>query len=602
MKTSEQFKYLLGVVKTLPPNPGVYQYYDEAGKLIYVGKAKNLKKRVSSYFNKDLSGKVAVLVKKIREIKYIIVDNEYEALLLENNLIKKYLPRYNVLLKDDKTYPWICIKNEPFPRIFPTRHLLDDGSQYFGPYASVRMMNTLLDLIRQIYQVRTCGFKLTEENISSNKFRVCLEYHIHNCKGPCEGLQNEVDYGATITEITEIIKGNINSVSAQLKKAMAEFAEKYEFEKAQILKEKTELLENYQSKSLVVSQKIHNVDVFSLITDEEKGFSNFLKVINGSVIQAHTIEIKKKLDETDEELLSTAIASFRERFGSSAKEIIVPFIPDIEIPGVEVVVPKIGDKKKLLDLSERNAKIYKLDKQKQKDLVDPERHSKRILAQMMKDLRMAEQPIHIECFDNSNTQGTDAVAAMVVFKNARPSKNDYRHYNIKTVVGPDDFASMEEVVFRRYKRLLDEKQPLPQLIVVDGGKGQLSSAVNSLEKLDLRGKITIIGIAKKLEEIYFPGDSIPVYLDKKSETLKVIQQIRDEAHRFGIAHHRNKREKSLIKSELTEIEGIGYETTQKLLRKFKSVKNIRKAGIEEIQKVIGKAKTDILLKHFSLKA
>lgn len=599
MKTSDHQKYIAGLLKTIPHNPGVYQYFDETGKLIYVGKAKDLKKRVSSYFNKELSGKVFVLVSKIRDIKYIIVDNEYEALLLENTLIKKYLPRYNVLMKDDKTYPWICIKNEAFPRIFPTRHLVNDGSQYFGPYASVRMMNTLLELIKQLYQIRTCNFKLTEENINSNKFKVCLEYHIHNCKGPCEGLQTSEDYSSTISEITEIIKGNINSVAAQLKKNMAEYADKYEFEKAQVVKEKSELLDKYQSKSLVVNPKIHNVDVFSLITEVETAFSNFLKVINGSIIQAHTIEIKKKLDESDEELLSIAIASFRERFGSNAKEIIVPMIPDIEIPGVEIVVPKIGDKKKLLELSERNAKIYRLDKQKQKDLIDPERHSKRIMERMMKDLHMQEQPVHIECFDNSNTQGTDAVAAMVVFKNTRPSKDDYRHYNIKTVVGPDDFASMEEVVYRRYKRLLEENQQLPQLIVIDGGKGQLSSAVSSLEKLRLRGKITIIGIAKKLEEIYFPGDSIPVYLDKKSETLKVIQQIRDEAHRFGITHHRKKREKSLIKSELTEIEGIGYETTQKLLRKFKSVKNIRKAKKEELQLVIGKAKTETLLKYLS---
>jgi excinuclease ABC subunit C len=602
MEKEEYQKHIAGLLKTIPDNPGVYQYFDVLGKLIYVGKAKNLKKRVSSYFSKEQTGKVAVLVSKIRDIKYIIVNNEYDALLLENTLIKKHLPRYNVMLKDDKTYPWICIKDEPFPRIFPTRHILNDGSKYFGPYASVRMMNTLLELIKQLYPLRNCGHKLTEDNIKANKFKVCLEYHIHNCKGPCEGLQDEEDYNSIITEITEIIKGNISSVSAQLKKAMVDFADKYEFEKAQIAKEKSELLEMYQSKSMVVNPKIHDVDVFSIITDEEKAFSNFLKIINGSVIQAHTIEIKKKLDETDEELLSTAIANFRERFGSKAKEIIVPIIPDIEIPGVEIIVPKIGDKKKLLELSERNVKVYRFEKQKQKDLVDPERHSKRILEKMMKDLRMSVQPIHIECFDNSNTQGTDAVAAMVVFKNTRPSKDEYRHFNIKTVKGPDDFASMEEVVFRRYKRLIEENLPLPQLIVIDGGKGQLSSALNSLEKLGLRGKITIIGIAKKLEEIYFPDDSIPIYLDKKSETLKVIQQIRDEAHRFGITHHRKKREKSLIKSELTEIEGIGYETTQKLLRKFKSVKNIRKASNEDLQKVIGKVKTDILLNHFSRKA
>jgi len=560
-------------IKSVPDKPGIYQYYDKDGNILYIGKAKNLKKRIASYFNKDktISGKLKILVNKIDSIRHIVVDTELDALLLENNLIKKYQPRYNVMLKDDKTFPWICIKNEPFPRVFSTRHVIKDGSAYFGPYASVRMMNTVLDLIRQLYPLRTCKLNLTEKNIKKKKFKICLEYHLGNCKGPCEGLQTPEDYENTITEIKEIIKGNINSVIGQLKSIMTLYSDKLEFEKAQTVKEKLELLERYQSKSTVVNPNIENVDVFSIITDDKAGYVNFFRVVNGAIVQSHTVELKKKLDETPEQLLTHALLDLRERFDSNATEILIPFSIEADLPGIKFTVPKRGDKKHLLELSERNCKFYKLEKEKQLELVDPERHANRIMAKMKKDLRMNEEPRRIECFDNSNIQGDYPVAAMVSFKNGKPDKKEYRHFNIKTVEGPDDFASMEEIIYRRYKRLLNEEKPLPQLIVVDGGKGQLSSALKSLEKLKLRGKITIIGIAKKLEEIYYPGDSLPMYLDKKSETLKIIQQLRDEAHRFGITHHRKKMEKGTIKSVLTEIDGIGFNYAQKLLWKFKSV-------------------------------
>jgi len=592
------------ILKTLPDKPGVYQFFSNTGIIIYVGKAKNLKKRVHSYFKDEAqqTGKVSVLVKKICDIKYIVVDNEYEALLLENNLIKKYQPRYNVLLKDDKTYPWICIKNERFPRVFPTRNLVKDGSEYFGPYASVRMMNTLLELVFQIFQLRTCNYNLTEENISRRKYKTCLKYHIGNCKGPCEGLQSEDDYDDVVANIKEIIKGNMNSVQHQLKKAMNTFADAYEFEKAQIVKEKIELLQKYQSKSTVVNSAISNVDVFSIIEDEETAYVNFLKVVDGAIVQAHTVELRKRLDESPVQLLEYAITDLRERLKSNSFEIIVPVPLSINFPDTKITVPQKGDKKKLLDLSASNAKYYRLDKEKQKELVDPDRHVNRIMEQAMNDLHLNELPDHIECFDNSNIQGSYPVASMVVFKNARPEKSEYRHYNIKTVEGPDDFASMEEVVYRRYKRLLDENKALPKLIVVDGGKGQLSSALQSLEKLGLRGKIAIIGIAKKLEEIYFPGDSIPMYIDKKSETLKLIQQLRDEAHRFGITHHRQKRQKATVKSVLTDIDGIGYETAQKLLRKFKSVATIKKTSFEDLKSLVGQQKAEILTAYFKKKA
>jgi excinuclease ABC subunit C len=595
--------HLQQIIKNLPDKPGVYQYFDKDEKIIYVGKAKSLKKRVSSYFNHDNyeNNKTVVLVKNICDIKFILVETELDALLLENNLIKKYQPRYNVLLKDDKTYPWICIKNERFPRVFSTRNVIKDGSLYFGPYGSGKMMHTLLDLVHHLYPLRNCNFNLTEENITKGKFKVCLEYHLGNCKGPCEGLQTLRDYNEQIDDIKNIIKGNVNEVEKHLKVLMQEFAQNFEYEKAHLIKLKIEQLEKYQSKSTVVNPSISNVDVYSILSDENFGFVNFLKVVNGSIIQAHTIELKKKLDESDAELLRIAIAELRLRFESNAKEIIVPLLPELEIAGTEFIIPQRGDKKKLLELSERNVEYYRKEKQKQADLVDPERHTKRILAQMKKDLRLQEEPRHIECFDNSNFQGAYPVSAMTVFKDAKPSKKDYRHFNIKTVEGPNDFASMEEVIYRRYKRMLEEEQEVPQLIVIDGGKGQLSSALESLEKLNLRGKITVIGIAKKLEEIFYPGDSIPLYLDKKGETLKILQQIRDEAHRFGITHHRNRRDKGTLKSELTDIKGISYSTAQKLLWKFKSVKTIQNSEEVELAEVIGKAKAKIVSDYFKAK-
>lgn len=586
-------------LRTLPNRPGIYQFYDKEGKLLYVGKAKNLKKRVSSYFNREhLSGKLNMLVRKTAEIKHIVVGSELDALLLENNMIKEYQPRYNVMLKDDKTFPWICIKNEPFPRIFPTRTVIQDGSQYFGPYASVKMMNTLLELIRQIYPLRTCNLKLTDKNIAEGKFSVCLEYHLGNCLGPCEGLQDTYNYATNITGIREIIKGNFSAVFKELKNRMEDHAKAYEFEKAQVLKEKIVLLERYQAKSTIVNPKIGEVDVFSIINGEEAAYVNFLKVANGAIIQAYTLEMRKKLEETPEELLAIAVFDLRQRLASEAKEIIVQFDLDLELPDLTITIPKIGDKKHLLLLSEKNARYYKMDKEKQLELLEPERKSKRILGTMMKDLRMKEPPVLIECFDNSNFQGDYAVAAMVCFRNARPDKNEYRHYNIKTVTGPDDFASMEEVIYRRYKRQVEENKPLPQLIVVDGGKGQLSAALNSLEKLDLRGKITIIGIAKKLEEIYYPDDPLPLYIDKKSETLKILQRLRDEAHRFGITHHRKKRDKATLKTELTTIPGIGEETAKKLLTDFKSVIRIKKLTLEELEKSVGKAKGKVVFEFF----
>jgi len=592
--------HLKPIIKNLPNKPGVYQYFDSKGRIIYIGKAKDLKKRVSSYFTKNHQyGKTAVLVKLIKEIKTIIVGTEIEALLLENSLIKKHQPKYNVMLKDDKTYPWICVKKEPFPRVFSTRNVIKDGSEYFGPYASVRMMNTILELINQLYPLRTCNFKLTPENIAEKKFKVCLDYHIGNCMGPCEGLQSNQEYDTYITNIKHIIKGNISGVTKQLIHLKKQYAENLEFEKAQMLKEKIETLKNYQSKSVVVSPTINDVDVFAIISDEKNAYINYFKVIDGAIIQGHTIEIKKKLEESDNDLLLIGIIELRKRFESESKEVIVPFNPDFELENIKFTIPQRGDKKHLLDLCERNAKYYRLERNKQRANTSPTKHSDRILERLQKDLRMPQKPVHIECFDNSNIQGTNPVAACVVFKDAKPSKRDYRHFNIKTVEGPDDFASMEEVVYRRYKRLQEGKQSLPQLIIIDGGKGQLSSALKSLEKLNLRGKITIIGIAKKLEEIYFPGDSIPLYLDKKSESLKLIQYLRNEAHRFGITHHRNKRSKGAIKSELSEVEGIGYKTTQQLLWKFKSVARIKKASLKELEETVSKKRAKIVFEHFN---
>ncbi|MFT5918240.1 MAG: excinuclease ABC subunit C [Granulosicoccus sp.] len=588
------------ILKTIPDDSGVYQYYDSEGKLIYVGKAKNLKKRVSSYFTKDRydSRKTALLVKKIEDIKFVVVETEMDALLLENNLIKEHQPHYNVLLKDDKTFPWICIKKERFPRIFSTRTVVRDGSQYFGPYTSVKMLNTLLELIRQLYPLRNCNYNLSQENIEGEKFKTCLEFQIGNCLGPCVGLQEEAEYNESIVQIKKIIKGNISEVKNHLKAAMQEFADNMEFEKAQVVKEKMDQLENYQSRSTVVSPVVNNADVFSIISDIKTAYVNYLRVVEGAIVQAYTMEMRKKLDEPDEELMALAIVELRDRMRSDAKELILPFKPEIELDGVKITVPQRGDRSQLLKLSTRNAIMFKRDKEKQVEIIDPDRHANRIMAQMKEDLRMKEEPRHIECFDNSNMQGTNPVAAMVCFKNGKPAKKEYRNYNIKTVVGPDDFASMEEVIFRRYRRLLEEKAPLPQLIIVDGGKGQLSSAVKSLDKLELRGKITIIGIAKRLEEIFFPGDSVPLYIDKRSESLKVIQFARNEAHRFGITHHRNRRAKDTIKSELTEIRGISDKSVQQLLWKFKSVKRVKETSESELAKAIGKAKAKIVFVHY----
>ena len=585
-------------LKTLPNSPGVYQYFDKNGKILYVGKAKNLKKRVTSYFTKKHdSHRIGVMVKKIKEIRHIVVASETDALLLENNLIKKHQPRFNVMLKDDKTYPWICIKNERFPRVFPTRKLIKDGSEYYGPFTSFKTVNTLLDLIKGLYQLRTCNYDLAEEKIENGKYKVCLEYHLGNCKGPCEGLQEEAEYNQNIEAIRQIVKGNFKDSLQQFKKQMKAHAEKMEFEDAQRIKNKIEVLENYQSKSTVVNPRINNVDVFSIVTDEGYGYVNFLQLSHGSIIRSHTIEMKKKLDESDQELLELAITEIRQRFNSKSTEIYVPFKVDVG-EEMKVVVPKLGDKKKIVELSVRNAKYYRQERLRQIKIVDPDRHVNRLMAQMKEDLRLSSEPRHIECFDNSNIQGSNPVAACVVFKNGKPSKKDYRKFNIKTVEGPNDFASMEEVVFRRYRRLLNEEQDLPQLIVIDGGKGQLSSAVKALEALDLRGKIAIIGIAKRLEEIYYPGDSIPLYLDKKSETLKVIQQLRNEAHRFGITFHRNKRSKTALNTELESIAGIGEKTVVELLKHFRSLKRIKEASEKDLAGVVGSSRASIIYQFY----
>ncbi|WP_242131179.1 excinuclease ABC subunit UvrC [Aestuariivivens marinum] len=585
-------------LKTLPNQPGVYQYFDKEGAIIYVGKAKNLKKRVSSYFTKTHdNGKTSVLVKKIAYIKHIVVETETDALLLENNLIKKHKPRYNVMLKDDKSYPWICIKNERFPRVFSTRRIFKGGGEYFGPYTSVKTVQTLLDLIKGLYSLRTCNYQLSEEKIKAGKFKVCLEYHLGNCKGACEGLETELEYNKNIKAIKQILKGNFKDSLQQFKNQMQDYAETMLFEEAQKIKEKIEVLENYQAKSTIVNPKINNVDVFSIVSDESYGYINFLQLSYGSIIRSHTLELKKRLDETDEALLELAITEIRQRFHSKSKEVYVPFKVDLG-EAIKITVPKLGDKKHILDLSLRNAKYFRMERFKQMKIVDPDRHANRIMVQMKADLRLREEPRHIECFDNSNIQGTNPVAACVVFKNGKPSKKDYRHFNIKTVEGPDDFASMEEVVYRRYKRLLDEEQPLPQLIIIDGGKGQLSSALKSLDALNLRGKIAIVGIAKRLEELFYPNDPIPLYLDKKSETLKIIQQLRNEAHRFGIEHHRNKRSKNALNTELETINGIGKKTVVELLKHFKSAKRVANAKLDELEDVIGKFKAEKVYNYY----
>ncbi|NLU38549.1 MAG: excinuclease ABC subunit UvrC [Bacteroidales bacterium] len=592
--------HLKNLVSALPHEPGIYQYFDKDGTIIYIGKAKDLKKRVSSYFTKTHDNrKTAILVRNIIDIKTIVVETEQDALILENNLIKKYKPRYNIMLKDDKTYPWICIKNESFPRVFQTRRIERDGSLYFGPFTSVMLVRTLLELFRQSYKLRNCNLQLSEANVSRGKFKVCLQYHIGNCLGPCENYQNEESYNKSIEEIKSILKGNIGSVISGLKTAMKKYSEELNFEEAQQIKLRLEILQNYQAKSTVVSPTIQNVDVYSFLRDDQTIYINFLKVVRGSVIHSFTLEIKEKVEENDEDILLFGITEIRQRIFSNATEFIVPFKPSFQLEGIKFTIPQRGDKKMLLELSEKNVKYYVLETKKNNSLLKNEKPSERILKTAQKDLGLKELPFHIECFDNSNLQGTNPVASCVVFKNAKPAKKEYRHFNIKTVDGPNDFASMEEIVFRRYRRLLDENQHLPNLIIVDGGKGQLGSAMNALEKLGLRGKLPIIGIAKRLEEIYYPGDPVPLYIDKTSETLKLIQQMRDEAHRFGITHHRDKRSKAMIVSELDQIKGVGEKTKELLLRQYKSIENIRTADFVEVENLIGKSKAVLLKEYFS---
>ncbi|WP_312301782.1 excinuclease ABC subunit UvrC [Chryseobacterium sp.] len=587
-------------LKTLPSEPGVYRYYDKNEQLLYVGKAKNLKKRVLSYFNKNLSGyRIKIMVSKIQRLETTIVNSEYDALLLENNLIKEHKPFYNVMLKDDKTYPWICIKNEDFPRIFLTRNVIKDGSEYYGPYAKVRPAKILLDTIKHIYKLRTCNLNLAPAKIAEGKYKVCLEYHIKNCEGPCEDLESKEDYDEKIDAIRGIIKGDFRKAKDYLVNQMMKLASGLQFEEAQIIKERLDILEDYQAKNTVVNPNIDDVDVFGMTSDETAAYVNFFKIRNGNIIQSFTTEIKKILEETDEDIMEEALIEIRQKFGSDSKEVLLPFHLSVEIPNVKLIVPKVGDKKRIVELSEKNAKEYRLEKLKQVQIVDPERHTNRIMAEMQKLLRMPVEPRHIEGFDNSNIQGTNPVSACVVFKDGKPSKADYRIFHPKTVEGPNDFATMEEVIYRRYKRMVDEGENLPQLILIDGGKGQLSSAVKSLRLLGLYGKITIVGIAKRLEEIFFPEDPIPLYLDKKSETLKILQRVRDEAHRFGVKHHRTRRKNSTIKSELEEIPGVGEKTIELLLSRLKSVKRIKESNLETLEEILGKSKAKVIWEFFN---
>ncbi len=600
MTENERLEYLKTKVAALPDNPGVYQYYDKDGKIIYVGKAKNLKKRVSSYFVKNHEyGKTRVLVSRIFDITHIVVDSEEDALLLENNLIKKYQPRYNILLKDDKSYPFIVIRNEHFPRVMQTRNVVRDGSLYFGPYTSVGLVRALLDLFRELFPLRTCNLNLAPDAIAKANYKVCLEYHIGYCKAPCVGLYNEDVYLQHIEDIKSILKGNISGVIRFLKDKMLDHASKLEFEQAEEIKQRILKLESFQAKSTIVNPSINDVDVFSILDFDDKAYVNFIKVINGAVIQSHTMEFKKKMDESPAEILSYGISEVKLRSQVLSKEIIVPFMPDVEFGNVRFTIPKIGDRKKLLELSERNLKFYHLDQLKQESIRNRVPREERVLVTLQSDLNLKELPVHIECFDNSNIQGTNPVAACVVFKNGKPSRKDYRHFNIKTVQGPNDYASMDEIVYRRYHRMLEENQPLPQLIVIDGGKGQLGVAVNVLRELDIIDKVSIISIAERLEEIYFPGDPVPLYLDKKSESLKVIQHIRNEAHRFGITFHRDKRSKTFIKSELENIAGIGEKSINTLLKEFKSVANIAKQDIDALAVVVGRSKAELVFKHFN---
>ena len=592
--------HLKTIIASLPDSPGIYKYFDKDGTLIYIGKAKSLKKRVSSYFNKNQheNRKTAIMVSRIVDLQFTLVETEIDALLLENSLIKKFLPKYNINLRDNKTYPFICIKNERFPRIFSTRLHIKDGSEYFGPYASSNMMYTILDFIKSIYPLRNCNFQLSEKNISAHKFKTCLEYDIGNCKAPCVGLVSEDEYHQNIKHIKSILRGNIGEVKTVLKNYMQLAANDLKFEEAARYKRKLDSLENYQSKSTIVSGIMNDVDIFSIVSDERFAFINYLKVSNGIIIQTQTFEVKKKMEELDAELLSLAIAEVRDEYHSNSKEIIVPFELDWSDERITITVPKLGDRKKLLDLSLKNALYYKKDKLAKYEAVNPELKVDRVLTQMKNDLRLTELPHHIECFDNSNLNGTNPVSACVVFKDAKPSKKDYRIFNVQTVVGPNDFATMEEVVFRRYKRLLDENEPLPNLIIIDGGKGQLSSAIASLRKLNLYGKIPVIGIAKRLEELYYPNDEFPLYIDKKSETLKIIQQLRDEAHRFGITNHRNRRSKNTFVTELENIKGIGPGTAKMLLKELKSVKKIQEANMDLLSDIIGAAKAKLVKDYF----
>ena len=595
--------HIQAIIKSMPEEPGVYQYYDVEGKILYVGKAKNLKKRVSSYFMKEHDNqRLRLLVKKIHEIKTIIVNSEMDALLLENNLIKTLQPRYNINLKDDKTYPWVVIKKEPFPRVFYTRKKIQDGSEYFGPFPNVNSLRALLDLIPQLYKLRTCSLDLSAKKIDTTNYRPCLEFHIGRCNAPCIKKQDEKEYLQFIAEIRQLLKGNLHALIKGLKEEMIKQAETYAFEAAQETKLRIDLLEKYEGKSLIVNPLISDAEVYGFYDAQTTAFVNFFKVKHGTIIQGQTIELQKRLDESKEELLTFAITEIRQRYESNSKEIIVPFEIDFQFPGVEMNVPKIGDKKKLVELSQKNARTLALEREKQQAIIDPESSTNQLMQQMMKDLRMKEEPRRIDCFDNSNIQGAYPVSAMTVFIDGKPAKKEYRHFNVKTVVGPDDFATMEEVIYRRYSRVLEEQQGLPQLIVIDGGKGQLGAAINSLKKLDLMGKLTIVGIAKRLEEIYFPGDPYPLYIDKRSKTLRVLQHIRDEAHRFGITHHRSKRSRSIIKTELSEIKGIGENTAQKLLNEFKSVKEISKATFDQLQAVVGKSKAEVILSFFSSKS
>ena len=586
-------------LKILPSDPGVYRYYDKKGGLLYVGKAKNLKKRVSSYFNKNQVGyRTRLMVSKIERIETTVVNSEYDALLLENNLIKEHQPFYNILLKDDKSYPWICIKKEPFPRIFLTRNLVKDGSEYYGPYAKVRQAKALIDVIKNLYKLRTCNLNLSQGKINEGKYKVCLEYHIKNCEGACEGLETEENYTEKIDAIRGIIKGDFRKAKQYLEEEMYRYAGKLEFENAQMSKEKLQILENYQTHTTIINPNIDDVDVFGMVSDDEAAYVNYFKIKNGSIVQSYTTEVRKMLEETDEEILEEVLIEIRRKFDSRSVEIFLPFHLNIEIPSVKLIVPKVGDKKRIVELSEKNANEYRIEKLKQVQILDPERHTDRIMAEMKRILHLPEEPRHIEGFDNSNIQGTNPVSACVVFKNGKPSKEDYRIFHPKSVEGPNDFATMEEVIYRRYKRILDEGASLPQLILIDGGKGQLSSAIKSLKILGLYGKISIISIAERLEEIFFPNDPIPLYLDKKSETLKILQRVRDEAHRFGVKHHRTRRKNSALKSELEEIPGVGKKTIELLLSKLKSVKRVREASLETLEEILGKSKGKIVWGYF----